>query len=112
VPRIDVSFAKTDRLFGLVFDGYLDVPVAGIYQIYLSSDDGGRIILDHKQLIDYDGIHGAGEMSAPAALAKGLHPIRLIYFQRQGGLGLKVSWEGPGIMKQEVGNFRVANFSN
>jgi hypothetical protein len=110
-PKIDLSFAKTDKLFGLAFEGYLDVPATGVYQIYLSSDDGARIILDNKQLIDYDGIHGAGEMSAPAALEKGLHPIRLIYFQREGGLGLKVSWEGPGMKKQEVGSFRVANFT-
>jgi len=111
VSKIDLSFAKTDQFFGLVFDGYLDVPVTGVYQIFLSSDDGARFILDNKQLIDYDGIHGAGEMTASAALAKGLHPVHLIYFQRQGGLGLKVSWEGPGILKQEVDKYRVVNFS-
>jgi hypothetical protein len=109
VPKIDLRFAGTDKFFGLTFDGYLDVPVTGVYQIYLSSDDGARIILDNKQLIDYDGIHGAGEMSSPAALEKGLHPIRLIYFQREGGLDLKVSWEGPGLIKQEVKSFTVAN---
>ncbi len=94
VPQIDLSFAKETQLFGLVFEGYMEVPATGVYGICLSSDDGGRITLDNKQLIDYDGIHGAGEMKASAALAKGLHPIRVIYFQRQGGLGLKVSCEG------------------
>jgi hypothetical protein len=100
---INLSFARTDSLFGLVFEGYLDVPETGVYQIFLSSDDGGRIYLDNQVLIDYDGIHGAGEMSAPAALEKGLHPLKLIYFQRRGGLGLKVSWEGPGLAKEEIG---------
>ncbi|MCX6224096.1 MAG: PA14 domain-containing protein [Bacteroidia bacterium] len=102
VPKIDLSFAKTNQLFGLVFDGYLDVPETGVYQIYLSSDDGARIILDNRQLIDYDGIHGAGEKSAPAALGKGLHPLKIVYFQRQGGLGLKVEWEGPGMARQDI----------
>jgi hypothetical protein len=109
VSKIDLSFAKTDKLFGLVFDGYLDVPANGVYRIFLSSDDGARIFLDNKPLIDYDGIHGAGEMTASAALAKGLHPLRLIYFQREGGLGLKVSWEGPGIAKQEINAFKLVN---
>jgi hypothetical protein len=109
VSKIDLSFAKTDKLFGLVFDGYLEAPSTGVYQLFLSSDDGARLLLNNKQLIDYDGIHGAGEMSAPVALEKGLHPIRLIYFQREGGLGLKVSWEGPGLLKQEVGNLKLAN---
>ncbi len=100
--KIDVSPAASNELFGLVFEGYLDVPASGVYQIFLSSDDGGRISLDGKTLIDYDGIHGAGEMSAPAPLQKGLHPFKLIYFQRKGGLGLKLSWEGPGIEKEEI----------
>jgi len=102
VPKIDLSFAKTDQFFGLVFEGYLDVPSTGVYQIFLSSDDGARINLDNKLLIDYDGIHGAGEKSASAALEKGLHPFTLVYFQRQGGLGLRVFWESQGVEKQEV----------
>jgi hypothetical protein len=105
---MDLSFAKSTQFFGLMFDGYLDVPSTGVYQIYLSSDDGARMSLDGKQLIDYDGIHGSGEMTASAALAKGLHPVSLIYFQRQGGLGLKVSWSGVGIQKQEIRTYRIA----
>ncbi len=104
--KIDLGFAKTGQLFGLVFEGYLDVPVTGMYQIYLASDDGARITLDNNQLIDYDGIHGDAERSVSAALAKGLHPFKLIYFQRQGGLGLKLSWEGPGFAKQEITGYR------
>ncbi len=103
VQKPGLEYARTDKHFGLVFEGYLDVPETGVYQVYLSSDDGGRIHLDNKELIDYDGIHGAGEKSAPAALEKGLHPFRLVYFQREGGLGLSVSWEGPGLPKQEIG---------
>jgi len=102
VSKVDLSFAKTEQLFGLTFDGYLDVPATGVYQFYLSSDDGGRVLIDNKQVIDYDGIHGAGEMTASAALARGLHPFRLIYFQRQGGLGLKISWAGSEFVKQEI----------
>ena len=98
----DLSYARTDKHFGLVFEGYLDVPTTGVYMIYLASDDGGRIYLDENQLIDYDGIHGANERFAPVALEAGLHPFKLIYFQREGGLGLSVSWEGPGIPKSEI----------
>jgi len=69
---------------------------------YLVSDDGSRIYLDNNQLIDYDGIHGAGERKASVALMKGLHPFRLIYFQRYGGPGLKVLWESRKIRKSEI----------
>jgi hypothetical protein len=104
--RIDLTFAGgATELFGLVFEGYIDVPETGAYRIYLASDDGARLSIDKTVLIDYDGIHGSAEVAAPAALAKGLHPVRLIYFQRKGGLGLKVMWEGPGIGKQEITGF-------
>ena len=101
-PKVDLSFTESKELFGLVFEGYLDVPETGVFNIYLSCDDGGRIILDGKTFIDYDGIHGMGIRKSSVALEKGLHPFRFIYFQRYGGLGINISWEGSGLDYQEI----------
>ncbi len=98
----DLTFSNKEELFGLVFTGYLDIPQTAIYNIYLSSDDGGRVYLDEQVLIDYDGIHGPGIRKTSVALEEGLHVFRLAYFQRYGGLGLSLSWEGPGIEYQEI----------
>jgi hypothetical protein len=100
--KIDLSFISDKELFGLTFEGFLDVPETEVYILYLSADDGCRIYLDGNQFIDYDGIHGAGERKASVALEKGLHPFRLIYFQRYGGLDLKISWESPQLVKSEI----------
>jgi len=89
--------------FGIVFKGYLDVPATGVYIFYLSSDDGGRLILNGEELINYDGIHGMGEKKAVAALEEGLHGLEFHYFQHLGGKGLKVSWESARIPKDEIG---------
>jgi hypothetical protein len=102
VPKIDLSFSGKNELFGLAFEGYLDVPVTDVYLVYLISDDGARIYLDGTQFIDYDGIHGAGERNAAVALGKGLHLFRLIYFQRLGGRDLKILWESSAIPKSEI----------
>jgi hypothetical protein len=102
VPKIDLSFSGKNELFGLAFEGYLDVPVTDVYLVYLISDDGARIYLDGTQFIDYDGIHSAGERNAAVALGKGLHPFRLIYFQRLGGRDLKILWESSAIPKSEI----------
>lgn len=88
--------------FGIVFKGYINVPATGVYNIYVSSDDGARLILDGEELIIYDGIHGMGEKKASAALEKGFHPVEFHYFQHLGGLGLKVSWESNEIGKEEI----------
>ena len=42
------------------------------------------------------------EVSKPVFLKAGLHPISVKYFQEGGTNGLIVSWEGPGIEKQEI----------
>jgi len=101
---INLDFSPHSQMFGLVFEGYLRAPETGVYVISLSSDDGGRIYLGDEVLIDYDGIHGANEKQAAVALEAGMHPIRLIYFQRAGGLGLKVMWESSEMEKQEIGS--------
>ena len=101
-PKVSLSYSFNNELFGMVFEGFLDIPETEVYNFYLKSDDGGRIYLDGNPLIDYDGIHGAGERKTSVALEKGLHPFRLIYFQRFGGLELKVSWESPDFSKSEI----------
>ncbi|HSH20195.1 MAG TPA: hypothetical protein VLA03_07065 [Draconibacterium sp.] len=35
-------------------------------------------------------------------LKKGVHPIKLEYFQAGGGMFLSVKYSGPGIIKQEL----------
>jgi hypothetical protein len=53
-------------------------------------------------LINNDGLHPVVEVSKSIKLTKGLHPVSVRYFQEGGRNGLKVSWKGPGIEKQEI----------
>ena len=86
-----------DVSFGFVFEGTLIVPKDGRYTFYLDSDDGSRLSIDGLEVVEYDGIHGEGaDNSGTISLKPGRRSIRLEYFQRQNGLGLTVSWSGPG----------------
>jgi hypothetical protein len=100
--KVDLEFSDTTALFGMVFEGYLEVPETDVYLFHLSSDDGARMYLNGEVLIDYDGIHGAGYRKATAALGKGLHSFRLVYFQRFGGQGLRLSWESRKMEYREI----------
>lgn len=75
--------------FGLVFKGYLKIDKDGIYVIQLKADDGVRLILDGRKVIEHDGIHGMDLNEKEFALAKGNHHIELQYFQGEGGSGLE-----------------------
>jgi mono/diheme cytochrome c family protein len=103
LPRnlFDLSVRTRDEAFGMVFEGELVVPEAGKYTFYLDSDDGSRLIVGGKMVLEYDGIHGVGqEKSAVIELTRGRLPIKLEYFQNLHGLGLYVAWSGPGFERR------------
>jgi mono/diheme cytochrome c family protein len=95
----DITVAPSLRpdSFGYVFTGFLKVPEAAAYTFTLDSDDGTRLTIDGKKILEYDGIHGTGEpRTATVELPAGRLPIRLDYFQWLHGKGLSLSWAGPG----------------
>jgi len=88
--------------FGYIYSGYLLVPKDGIYTFYLESNDGSKLFINEKEIINNDGGHSAKEESGTMALRAGMYPFVLKYFQMGGGKMLKVSWEGPGFKKKEI----------
>lgn len=95
-PFFDLTPRTRNEAFGFVFEGVLIVPEDGLYTFHLDSDDGSRLTVAGKLVVEYDGIHGIGkERTASVALAKGRVPIRLDYFQKTQGHGLSVAWSGP-----------------
>jgi len=104
VPEIvmNVPQRKEADQFALRFTGMISIPKAGKYVFHLSSDDGSRMYLDGKLVIDNDGLHGMSEKNATVQLTAGTHPIVVTYFDNGGGDGLEVTWSGPGIRKQKI----------
>lgn len=88
---------KREDDYGFVFDGFVKVEADGIYSFFLNSDDGSKLVIDGETVIENDGIHGMVEKKGEIDLAKGLHQIRLEYFQGTGGSGLAFSVSGPGL---------------
>jgi alpha-L-fucosidase len=98
----DIGPEKARENFGYVFEGLINIPREGVYKFYLSSDDGSRLELNEKLVIDNDGLHSALEKSVELPLAKGYHSLRLSYFQATGGQSLELFWEGPGFERTAV----------
>lgn len=94
-PFFDIRPATRENFFGFVFTGVLKVPADGEYTFTVDSDDGVRLLLEGKEVLKYDGIHGVGSPQViKVALKQGRVPVRLDYFQGQGGKGLSVQWSG------------------
>ena len=101
-PGFSLSPRKRPEFFGLEFGGYLRVPEGGVYEFFVSSDDGSRLYLGEALVVDNDGLHGALEKRGVIALAAGLHPIRVVYFNKTGGLDLRVQYASAKIKKQAI----------
>ena len=102
VDEIKIPKNMPEDHFGLIFTGYIDIPTDGVYTFYITSDDGTRFYLDGDLLINNDGIHAMVIKNCQAALAKGKHEIKLMYFENNYGEGLKVEFEGPGLNRQKI----------
>ena len=55
--NFDLSLAKREDAFALRFTGKIKIEKPGAYRFFLSSDDGSKLWIDEKQIVDHDGIH-------------------------------------------------------
>jgi predicted alpha/beta superfamily hydrolase len=95
--KFELSAFPRAKDFGVVLEGFLDVPVTGHYVLVLNSDDGSKLSLDEHPLIDNDGMHGAwSPKDFMVPLERGFHSIRIEYFQRGGGAQLTLNYVAPG----------------
>ena len=88
--------------YGFQLKCLIDLPSDGDYTFYIASDDGSKLFLDDKLLINNDGLHGALELGKKTTLTKGKHKLEVWYFQAGGASDLVVSLEGQGIQKQQI----------
>ncbi|MDZ4403316.1 PA14 domain-containing protein [Prosthecobacter sp.] len=81
--------------FGVVYTGKLIAPKKGSYRFFLASDDGARILIDGKEVINHDGVHPSSDIKEKGlSLDKGAHEFRLEYFQGGGQIELYAAWKG------------------
>jgi alpha-mannosidase len=90
--------------FGLTLRGYIEVPTDGLYQFFISSDDGSKLHISDSLVVDNDGLHGSGDVAGEIALKAGVHALAIDMFQSKGGRDLTLSWRGPGFEKTPVPN--------
>ena len=100
--NIDISNKPHNDNYGLLFEGFIKIEKSGAHMFYTASDDGSALYIDGKQVVDNDGVHGVKERSGAVALEAGMHAIKILFFQRDGGHSLTVSYSYPHKPKQEL----------
>jgi mono/diheme cytochrome c family protein len=98
----ELGLAQRPGDFALRFEGFFQTRAAGEYTFHLRSDDGSKLYLDDRLVVDNDGIHPADEQSGRIELTKGMHRLVVEYFNAWGEAELEVEYEGRGLARQSV----------
>jgi outer membrane protein OmpA-like peptidoglycan-associated protein len=96
--------------FGLIYTGTFEIVKDGLYKWRIESDDGSRLWIDGREIINNDGIHGMDYKEGELKLSKGHHAIKIWYFQGPATeVGLRLFVTRPGERKEKI--FSLSDFS-
>ena len=80
----------------LSFEGLIKINTTALHNFSTLSDDGSKLFIDGVEIVDNDGEHAAVGITNKAALKKGYHAIKVVYFGSGDVKELKVSWQWAG----------------
>ena len=94
---VDIKLEGYTQAFGARYDGFVEAPKDGNYRFFLASDDGAKLYIDGREVINNDGIHPSSEVkTGRVRLTAGRHAFRIDYFEYNGEEQLYAGWQGPG----------------
>ncbi|GEM_PF-686448 len=94
-PVFDSDLA---RGVGMWITGWIQFSQSGQYDLMAKSNDGIRIWINEKQIIEEPDVH-SDRYSPKASLAvvePGYYPLKILYFQRKGTACIEMHWKEPG----------------
>jgi mono/diheme cytochrome c family protein len=103
-PAFDLAAARRDSNYALKFEGVFKLDQDADYVFTLHSDDGSRLFIDGKLVVDNDGTHPPQAKTGKAKLTKGVHKVTVTFFQGGGGAELEVRIEAPGLGQRDLGD--------
>ena len=95
---------KLQSHFAIRWTGKIKIPKDGKYTFYLESDDGSRLFIDGKEVVENGGLHEMQEAFGSVALKAGDHNLKVDYYENEndGGAGCVLSWKTEGVVKEVV----------
>lgn len=108
VDNFTLAPALVPDSFAFVFEGLIDIPEKAIYNFYTYSDDGSVLYIDDEIVVDNNGSHSLRRKNGKVALDKGLHKIRVEYFDNYMGEFLEVGWSSRAIREEAIPNYVIS----
>jgi uncharacterized protein (DUF1800 family)/fibronectin type 3 domain-containing protein len=98
------GFGINDNQYSVRWNGDVEAPVTGSYTFTTMSDDGVRLWVNGKKIIDNWSLHGPKrDVSQPVTLEGGKrYDIVLEYYENLGGSTIQLFWKTPGQNAAEI----------
>lgn len=102
----ELPVEPTEDDFAVIFTSKLKIEKAGKYRFLLGSDDGAKLKIDEKTVVDNDGSHTYKEKMGIIDLSEGTHIIKVEYFEDCEGqmLNLTYGLDGNALFPLNVNN--------
>jgi len=94
--------------FSIRWEGSFNAPQTARYTFSLESDDGSRLFIDDAQVIDNWGPHARTTVDGEVELTRGVHRIKVEYFDSELDAFVELSWASPSFARRVMsgGDFR------
>lgn len=102
LKNISLEQATARDSFAFEFNAFLKIPKKAVYRFYTYSDDGSKLFIDGKEVVNNDGSHGAQRAEGKIALDEGFHEFRLVYFEDYMGNELEVGFSSINIRECRI----------
>ncbi|QCR22380.1 PA14 domain-containing protein [Pontibacter sp. SGAir0037] len=92
----DQDFGSFQENFAIHASGYLNIKKTTNIVFRLVCDDGARLFIDDKLVVDNGGNHGLEPKDGEIILKAGRHPFKVEYYQGKFGKGVSLQWRPYG----------------
>lgn len=106
--NVDISIRQQNDNFAFLWEGFINIPVAGTYTFETISDDGSKLYIgeydEANLVVDNDGLHGSRSRTGTYTFTtSGAYPIAISFFERGGGERMEVYWQSnQGLSRQRI----------
>ncbi len=111
-PQVDFQWGDDSPADGIPRDhfsarweGEVQAPASGKFRFYIVTDDGGRLWVNDRLLVDQwrdqSPTEGSGEMDVEKDRR---YPIKFEFYERTSGAMAKLFWSGPSLDKEIIRN--------
>ena len=102
LKNISIEPAAVQDSFAFEFKAWLKIPKKGVYGFYTYSDDGSKLVIDGKEVVNNDGPHDGKRADGEIALDEGFHQFRLLYFEGDSSNELEVGFSSVSIRECKI----------